>query len=873
MKKTNLLFKRILPCLLILITVFTLVSCKGCNKQTVQTSYPSVTPQIDKPTDAYLTIGDYKVTNETVYARLLKQYGLETLEDMIIKDIIAGTEYDKFYSEEDFKKNLDEIIYGDLTDEAERAEALEEFELDMRASGFFSKEAYEAYYKYTYDKMNYVVKVFKDYIAKYDADEANEEDFFTEEAYKDYYEANNRPKVSIILITFDSQHQANKVMESVGINLNKLNGNWEINGTTINAESTAEEIKAYKEQLQEAFTTMYTAMTGSSEAVKVYEDTDLSKVSSTILTKVYNLSALSSEATEDITKSYTHAPTIYGTRYFLTLKVSEDYTGITKYEDANKEEIFHALVENSISEHNITKIFGEEFAEAGLKIYDEGLETSYITKLTNAYSQLGTTDEMTFAATTEESDKNIATYTINGQTKTITAQMLYDEMLKQYGAALTFSLLQQYSVLSNEKYSKIYNIKTGQILDQTKYDEYKKTDVTQYKTSFEAGNYASSGYPASYGWENFLRDYLGVNSEEDLMTALDASIFVAAQDEIAKEIWLEVKKVVNDEGVEETQYDDTLVQKEMENIFNSYYNASIIGLYTFYDKDNNGVGDYYGVGTDTDSVSEELLTFAYNKAFAIVERDAYLNKTLETALSEVVNQYNLATSQHSEWGKYKAVGLRLFVITTVTYTSSSSINEDLSKEVKALWDSVVAWKDAKDDNGLKIGADITGKTLDPSYRYTVTNDVKQEGSEVTEKVTTAHSVSSKNFTSHTFFTNNTNEEEDQKNIAYRISITKATKATYIKEETGIYKPAYLDYQTYLEDGKTMKAAITAYYIPAINNVLKINGVSGAKTLNKILELCEAELANVKVSVNNTEVLKQVQQLLADTKVVENTDAE
>ena len=224
MKKTNLLFKRILPCLLILITVFTLVSCKGCNKQTVQTSYPSVTPQIDKPTDAYLTIGDYKVTNETVYARLLKQYGLETLEDMIIKDIIAGTEYDKFYSEEDFKKNLDEIIYGDLTDATERDEALEEFELDMRASGFFSKEAYEAYYKYTYDKMNYVVKVFKDYIAKYDADEANEEDFFTEEAYEDYYKANNRPKVSIILITFDSQHQANKVMESAGINLNKLNG-------------------------------------------------------------------------------------------------------------------------------------------------------------------------------------------------------------------------------------------------------------------------------------------------------------------------------------------------------------------------------------------------------------------------------------------------------------------------------------------------------------------------------------------------------------------------------------------------------------------------------------------------------------------------
>ena len=346
MKKTNLLFKRILPCLLIIVTVFALVSCKGC-KKTTEATYPTVTPSIDNPQGAYFTIGDYKVTNETVYTRLLKNYGLETLEDLIIKDIIAGTEYDPFYSTDDFKKNLDEIIHGDLKEGDEGYDEAEEaFRLDMRAAGFFTEAEYTAYYQYTYDKMNYVVKVFKDYIAKYNADEANEEDFFTEDAYKDYYKANNRPKVSIILITFDSQHQALKAMEKANINVNKLNGNWEIDGVSINENSSTEEINAYKEKLQNAFASIYEATTGSNEAVKTYESKELGKISSSILTNVYNLNTLESEKVEDIAKSYTHAPALYGSRYYLTIKVSEDYTGITKYEDANKDEILHFHIKN-----------------------------------------------------------------------------------------------------------------------------------------------------------------------------------------------------------------------------------------------------------------------------------------------------------------------------------------------------------------------------------------------------------------------------------------------------------------------------------------------------------------------------------------------
>lgn len=845
MKKINLLFKRILPCLLVIVAVFALASCKGCKKDSTST-YPSVTPNITDPNGTYLSVGEYKVSNKTVYNRLLLTYGLETLKDMMAKDFLAGEAYDPYYSEEDFEEKLNEIIYGDLTDETEKAEAKEAFLQDMRAIGLFTEAEYKAYYKLTYDKMNYVVKVFKNYVAEYNKDEANENDYFTEEQYKEFYKQNNLPKVSAIVVTFDSQYQALQVMAKYGVNVNKLTGNWEVNGEVVTAE-----------KLQEVFTNIYNEVNGSTDAVKEYEAKDLTKISSTIQSKVYGLEVLSETEGKVNAKSYTHAPAVYGTRYFLALKTAENKEGIKEYEDlteAEIDEIFHGLVENSISDYNITKILGETFAS--LKIYDEGLETRYIEELKYAYEQLGSKDELPYTATTDEDASVIARYTVNGVEKTITAQALFEEMLKQYSAALSFSLLQQYAVLSNSKYNSVYNILNGQILDQEKYDEYYKTDVRQYKTSFEAGNYASKGFPASYGWENFLRDYLGVNKEEDLMISLDSSLFKAAQDIISEAFWLQIENGTNEDGTPSSIYNDSLVQTEMENIFNKFYNASIIGLYAFYDKDNDGIGDYYLDGTDTDSVSEALINLAYHKAYEIVARDAYLNKTLETALTEVVAQYNNAssTSETSAWATYKKAGLRLFVITTTTYTSSSSINEDLSAEIKQLWNNVIKFKDAEN------GADITGKSLDPSYRYTTTDE---------DKVLHAHSVSAKDFTSNVFFTNNSGKEEEKFNIAYKISLTKATNASYIGTATsGVYKPTYKDYASYIKDNtsvtSSMKTAITTYYIPAINNILKIDGVANAKTLNAILDMVKGLVNDTNMS---NDVKAKVEQLIADTYTV------
>ena len=690
-------------------------------------------------------------------------------------------------------------------------------------------------------------KAFKEYVAKHN-EENPDSPYFSEETIQNYYEQNNLPKVTTIIVTFDSEYQARQSMQKHGIDLNKLNGNWVINGV----EATTETIK-------DVFKAMYAEVNASNSAEVEYTPEDLNKLSSTISSAVYELDPLSEET---LKTSYTHAPKTYGSRYFLALNIAENDEDV---EEFNKDDIEHALVENTMTEHYITKIFGEKYIEMGLKFYDQGLETRYIATFNDAYKQLGITEYTAFEATNEESSTVVASYTLNGTKKEITAQALYEKLVAQYGAALSLSLLQQYSVLSNSEYNKVYNILTGDVIDQEKYDKYYKADVQEYKSAFEAGDYADSGFPASYGWENFIRDYIGVTHESDIMISLDSSLYKDAQDILAKTIWLDHKEETNEETGETTVTpDDSRVQAEMEKIFNEFYSASIIGVYVFQDKDLDNVGDYFETpDTDSDASASALVTLIYEKAAQKVEDEKHLNKTLESALNDVVNEYKLASTSNPVWGTFKTQGYRATAMSNVSYTNTSAINEALSNEIKALWDKVIAVKDSidKDGNPSKV-AKLAGQQLDPGYRYTIEN--KQTDTKET------YYKSALDFTSDVFPANNTGKEEEKYNITYKISVTKATNAAYITQSKEIYKPAYIDYEKYV-NGETLssatKTAVTTYYVPAINNLLKVNGVSNAKTINKLLDACIENLETVTWTANGAAYKEQVELLIADTYTV------
>lgn len=795
----NRILKRFLPCLLVVISLLTLISC---NKY----KYPKQVPTISNPDSAYLTIGDYKVTNKSAYYRLLNTYGLSLLLEQIDSELLK----DQAYDQAKFEEQMNVYIYGTKDpselEQEEKDELYKTFTDTMYSQGLVDKDAWTAYYLLEYKRLMFAIEDFKKYVEKFDKDavEKDTEVYFTEKEYQDYYEANYHKDQDLIIITFDSELQAKNVMNKAGINTKKLSGAWENNsGNTMTDEDIKNAfIKMYKEVYNED-------ITGS----KTYEYSDITKISSTIASRVGSLEVSG-------TKSYTHGPLVYGSRYYLVLKTGEselaDYEKIT---DEVKKEIFEAMVEDACSSTYISKALMEARNEIGLKIFDEGIEKLYVSAYEKNYSTLSITDYKKFVTTDETSDKVFASYKIGDKQIELSVDKMFEYMNNRYGVMVSLLLLQQYVILNNRDYNNVYDFVNNRVLDKTKYNKYYKADITEYKKAFLDGEYASSGYPKSYGWNNFLTDYLGVTNELDLLINLDSNLYKEAEGLYKKAMYMGEEETTKDEegNTVVVKTKDQLVQDEMERIFKEFFSASVIGVYAFYDTDLNGIADDLESESDAAKLAQELTNKVYTEAKAY-KKDF---DTLAARLSFVVKQYNLADRYNTTWGQYKAKGLRLSVLSSTTYTNTSTADETILDNVRVIWNEILAYKNTE------TGADITGQSLDPGYRYS--------------KSSVVYYVTAEDFADNksSFVANNS---------AYRVAVTKATNHTYISSSAGTYKPTLAEYENYLkdddDDSKTtvssaMKTAITTYYEKAISNL------TADKLVNdKLMKECLDTLANV-----------------------------
>ena len=73
------LLKRFIPCLLIVLSIFAIVSCKDGDKY----EYPNPSPLYTNE-GTFVQVGDLKVTNKDVYNRLIQIYGIEEIKNVII---------------------------------------------------------------------------------------------------------------------------------------------------------------------------------------------------------------------------------------------------------------------------------------------------------------------------------------------------------------------------------------------------------------------------------------------------------------------------------------------------------------------------------------------------------------------------------------------------------------------------------------------------------------------------------------------------------------------------------------------------------------------------------------------------------------------
>lgn len=781
------LLSKILPCILVVLVVLGLASCNG-NKGY---KHPEKEPMVSNPNEAFLQFGQKTISKKAFYNDI-KTNGLEALVEWMDEITLADFEID----EEEFEEHLNYVIYGttkpeELTAE-EKAEAEEKHNNSMLNQGYATEEEWREYYELEYKRYAFGLAEYEKHVDELNQNEKTQ--IFDEEIYQTTFESIFQNDYTVILVTFDSEYEARQVLAENNVDINNLTFGWH---NEDGAKLTADEVKAI-------FTTMHNAMYPGVEAEQTYKHiaeeykNELANYSATIANKVAKLSTID----EDLNKAYTFAPLSYGSRYYLALKVAETDTYDT-YENATEEQ--KAEVKKYLLESSITSAFLLVSAQkqANLKIYDEGLEIAYKLYYNDNIKEAGL-DLDAYTTTTDESSSVVAEFTFNGQKYTITADELFERLVDRYGESLALLYAQEYVVLSNSEYNKVLDYFTGEVLDKETYDKYYKTDITAYKEALEKGDYESKGFPANYGWENFMVDYFGVETELELMLSYASSLYYAAEGYLIKDIYMDEEvKETDEEGNEVvTQTADHLVQAEMEKIFNEYFSASMIGVYAYFDREENALTNNVAdeMTEEQEAIAKELVELVYETAKQY--RAEEIDGTLAAALEKVVKEYKSTTGfAANQWAKYKKLGIQLTLVTSTTYTNTSTADEAILNEAQKQWELVKQYKNDKEANDK--GIDALGQTLDPGYRNVTDGKITY---------LTAEYFGDK---SEAFISNN---------AAYRLVITKAFDHTYIKKSTSLYKPTLAEYESYVKDSSNVSSAVATaiktYYTTAIANLTK-----------------------------------------------------
>lgn len=910
------LFKRIIPCLIVLLSIFTIASCKEDVYK-----YPSQVPLYTSD-GIFAEIGNLKISNKDIYNRLVQSYGLEEIENAIDAELLKDVTLNE-KQEKDFQDQMTNLIYGtldveELTDE-EKADALKSFEMEMISNGLIvdknSKDHplyYENYYRLDYKRYVKTLEVLTAEIKEADAElEEDEDPYFTDSEYVSYFKSNFSKTYNLIVVTFESEKEALEVMEQAGINVDSLLGGWK------NASGS----ELSNDEIVNAFKAMYqVAYNETCPGVKEYTYKDLLAFKNTTA----NDGVIAGKAANLKDGEYTQAPLPYSGRFFLMyaetvgthyvsnndnelkFEDSEEFiaekdadNNVTLLTEATKEALFSYLVEQELAtssayENNVNRVMYELRQEAGLEIFAEGLEINYKSSYDAVFSALDITDYEQFKATKNESSTEVAKW--NGGS--LTVEEMFDALTERYGAVITLLFVQQYVVL-NSKHNDVMNYVTGEILNSEKYDEYVEADIEAYKESFEDGDFESYGFPASYGWTNFLRDYLGLSEEAAIIVDFNSSLYEDVLAILTKSLYMaevgdvELVVLTDAEGVKTwglksakwAQTHDTGVKVVDENvkpaITLAWDTEDIKDLPT---TDENGKAkiyaknDYYGhfiLTTNeraylTNVTADQAVLEAYDEIYeetfsatvsgvrvfydkdldGIADEVAEADATLAQQLIDLVWDAARHESAENTIAANLTTVIRNYELAApgsvwysykqaglrVSVISGATYSNNTTADENILTVIKGMWTDIVNyKDETGAAASITGQTLDPIYRY-VKND----------KVYTVSAYKFADKYGAVYADNG----------YYQFAVTKATSRTAYeyKTSTKTQKPSLYIYEQYQLDSDdrditiNCSSQITTYYTPAINRI------AGSNVVNKtILTSAKELLSSIKFTENNTKL--------------------
>lgn len=774
-------FKKIFTLIFVFVCLLACVSCskcnkcKKCNKNLTPEGYcPLEIPQLSDPNGTFMKVGNYTVTNQQAYYQLLNSFetdatyqmlnsfGIEAMMSIIDENLITTT-----YDENDFKEYLDEIIYGDEEHTQDNFDKfINELPLFRLSNNPSDANYYETFYRLRFKRIQYAKDKFKNEVSS---------DYFTQERKESEFNSLYRKENNLIIIRFTSLNEARYFMEKH--NVNPLSETWQsLDGTNY----TPEEIQT---RFEEIYSDYYNT---KDTAVKKYTYDDLSAISALLASDVYTWKE----------KTHSKVPTSYknSTGTFLIYKVSEtgnlDNGQVVTY--AEKEsEVMESLINEEITNAFVTlKAMDVEIAN-GLIIYDPALENSYKLYYDVINQSLGKTENQytAFAKSNEESKVNAFSYVKDGVRIYVTAQTLYERLLSFYSDYVAALFVKQYLILKDNG---VVDLGSLGVINQEKYDQYYSTDVKPYFDEFNANKYETISYPTTYGWNNFLRDFFGLLSDQHMVINFDSSLYNANLAKYKENLFLDKNKT------------DSLVQAEMEKIFNEYLYLTAISVSAYFDKDLDNKADEVEENSSQATLLKQLVETVYSE----VERRFDYKVTIAKILSDIQLEYNRTNKdKDTVWKVFKENNIVLKIGNSQTFTNQSIVSDKLKETLQVQYKNIIKYK--QENNGV----DLSGQDLSKGYTYTFNSTTKSVNS-------------------LTFFDKETYITFDENTYSTAFAI-KANKQYYIDEKVGSYKPTLEMYHKYYEDPSSLKdeekKCVYYYYLVAIENIINANEL--VKTIN------------------------------------------
>lgn len=684
--------------------------------------------------DAYLELPNYTYTLGEYYDRLSYQYGVDIIENLIDDEIILNVSTDPHYDpyNDSYYYILNKYLYGldiEEDDDVEYDELYEAKKEYYQSRGIYDEYIIRDFEDRFYRRFVYAKQVYEETIKDRRLSDGIE--FFTPEMYKELFIEQEGLYKYAFVISFNSLNELNTLLDGIGVSLNYQNKFVAKDDSSLLSQGQVAEIfmsmielKYFNNHDIEYFE-QYNTYTRSDNGydsynikfdmdrlnnmdnifdnVKfVFSNEELEEMPTILRNSINNLSVYSEYSS--VTKSYELCQS--EDNIYLVYKIEDETVYADDYIN-HKDTLFYQLLEESFNVDIMNAVLYNDRAKCHLKICNEELHRQYnnkyesykdiINNLFGGFIPLDEPERMRF--------NYIIKFTRWGQEYSIHLSDYHQRLSFYFGNGVGLEFLEEY-MLFNSGNNDIYNPYTKNVINGEYYQYYlngesyygkDKTNplntIKGVKDAFYDNYYEKQGYSNNYGWDNFLKDYFYVETEDELFIKL------------AKNYLLEKTYV--------DYYDEFDINHCVENLYEDFFALKIINLQVYVDNDNNGKMDYHSLDYYmSDSWTEVQKIQAESLLNRVMDRQQELSGNVYERINNAIEEYKNASYQDPYWGEFVLSNLQVTVESPCTYTDSSNIVDEFKK---ALYDIYQELK-----HSINYTFDLQEDFVEPYYNNNAT---------------------------------------------------------------------------------------------------------------------------------------------------------